>query len=68
VLLVAGEGPEEDLGTWRSAATVGRSPSRRREREEEAGRVRAEAVETCPRFRAVVSRNGGFMQGSLGMP
>jgi hypothetical protein len=39
VVLVAGEGPDEDLGTWRrAAATAGRPPSRRQEEETEGGR------------------------------
>jgi len=33
--LLFGEGPDEDLGTWRRAAGAGRSPSRRHERERE---------------------------------
>lgn len=43
VVLVAGEGPDEDLGSWRrAAATAGRPPSRRQEGErprEGGGRV-----------------------------
>jgi hypothetical protein len=63
VVLVAGEGPDEDLGTWRrAAATAGRPPSRRQEEETEGEREGVRTLEGEERKRGRLAQPTGYRQ------